>query len=94
MSDIYETIAAKIIREQVGLIGPIAIQVASKVDHLKVGKDATTVSIDDNNKSAAIDALIGRFETLFGTVSVEVSRDAVKTELHELPAGAVPHRLQ
>jgi hypothetical protein len=94
MTDIYETISSKIIKEQVSLIGPIATQVAQKVTSLSINTDNYEVHITGSNKADTVDALIARFEALFGAVSVEVSRDAVKSVLKDMPKEAVPLKLQ
>jgi ribosomal protein L23 len=94
MTDIYETISSSIIKEQVNLIGPIATEVASKVSNLSINNTTFEVHIQAANKADIVDALIARFEAVFGDVSVEVSRDAVKSMIKDIPVDAVPRKLQ
>jgi hypothetical protein len=94
MVDIYETISSKIIKEQMSLIGPIAAQVAQKVTSLTIDAHSYDVHISGSDKAAIVDALISRFEALFGEASVEVSRDAVKSVLKDIPKDAIPSKLQ
>lgn len=94
MTDIYETISSKIIKEQVSLIGPIAVGVAEKVSDMSIEETTFEVHINASNKADTVDALIARFEALFGEVSVNVSRDAVKNLLKDIPKDGVPLKLQ
>lgn len=91
--DVYEQIVAKIIKSQEVIIGPVAIEQAQKVPHLKVDWDAKKIDID-GNEADAIDALINVYKDLFGQISVEVSKEAAGTLIDKLPADATPKALK
>lgn len=82
-------IAARIIQEQEGIIGPIAIEQAQKVQGLKLNWAKKEVSIvGDENK--ILDELVDKYKHLFGQASVEVCREAAKELLSELPKDKKP----
>lgn len=81
--DVFAEAAQKIIREQEGIIGPVALEQAKKVPGLNVnGK----VSIEGDQKEV-LNKLIKQYEQLFGQASVEVCKEAVSgLELPAIPA--------
>lgn len=91
--DVYEQIVAKIIKSQEVIIGPVAIEQAERVPHIKVGPDAEKITID-GDAAKAIDMLIEVYKELFGQISVEVSKDAASSLLGKLPAGELPEALK
>jgi len=89
---IYTTIAEKIITEQAAIIGPISIEEAKKVQGITVQGD--TVSLVGDNPLIVIDALVARYERLFGRASVEVCQDAVRNLLPSLAKEEIPASLR
>lgn len=75
MTDIYQKIAQSIIKEQETIIGPLAVDQASKVPGINIKND--TISIEGDEKNA-IEKLVKQYENLFGGTSVEVCKDAIK----------------
>lgn len=69
--------AIKAITEvQSGIVGDsVAMSLANQVDGLKV--DNSNVQIDGNPVSI-LDALVQKYSILFGKVSIDVSREAIK----------------
>lgn len=90
--DIYAQMAAKIIREQEGIIGPLALEQARKVPGLKVGAKEE-VSLEGNQKDV-VDKLVNQYKEFFGQASVEVCREAAKKVAKDLPADQLPKSLQ
>ena len=75
-SNVYSTIATHIVREQLVVIGPLAVDQAKRVTGITV--DASNkVHIKDNGKEV-VTRLVKQFEKLFGAASVEVCKEAVK----------------
>jgi hypothetical protein len=91
--DVYEQIIVKIIKSQEAIIGPVAVEQARRVPHLKVDWDKKNIDID-GNEANAIDGLIEVYKELFGQISVEVSKDAAASLIGQLPAGHLPKALE
>jgi hypothetical protein len=91
--DTYAKIAIKIIQEQEGIIGPIALEQANKVAGLSVdwGKHEVAITGDERD---VVDHLVAQYEHLFGRASVEVCREAVKDIVISLPQNQRPQSLQ
>ena len=90
--DIYEQISVKIIQSQEGIIGPVAVERAKLVDLMTLDWDNHTVTII-GEKVKAVEDLIEQYKQLFGEISVQVSKEAVKSLMLQLPADRVPHHL-
>lgn len=88
----FSHIAERIITEQENVMGPLAWEEARKVKGLKVADKK--ISITGKDQKAAIDALVEQFKRLFGNASVEVCKDAVKSELSQLKGNDIPQSLQ
>jgi len=91
--DIYEQIAVKIIQSQEGIIGPVAIERAQVVDGMTLDWANHAVSIT-GDKVRAVEDLIDQYKELFGEISVQVSKDAVKALMLQLPSDKIPHHLK
>lgn len=91
---IFEEITVRIIKEQELIIGPLAWSEAQKAEGLRV-LDATTGQIIlDGDAKQIIDALVARYDRLFGRASHEVSREAVAGLLADLSPADTPVSLQ
>ena len=91
--DVYEQIVIKIIKSQEAIIGPVAIEQAQRVPHLKVDWDKQQIDIDAN-EADVIDELVGVYKDLFGQISVEVSKEAAASLVGQLPADQLPKALK
>ncbi len=90
--DIFNQIATGIIKEQALIIGPLAWVEARKVKGLEViDKQAIVVATD---KKSAIDNLVTQYQRLFGLVSKEVCRKAVKNLITKLTESDIPITLK
>jgi len=67
----YKKITDAVIGSQVAIIGPLAREIANKVD-----------GVNNPNKKTVED-LVKQYETLFGRASVETCKDAIKDNVNE-----------
>lgn len=91
--DVYEQIVVKIIKSQETIIGPVAIEQAQRVPHIKVDWAAQKIAIN-GDEAKAIDALVEIYKDLFGQISVEVSKEAAASLIRKLPADELPEALK
>lgn len=94
MSDpiIYSTLATNILRSQISVIGPLAIDQAKKVTGLLIdGSNSITIKGDGKEILAN---LVHQFETLFGQASVEACKDAIKETQISFSPSDLPEILQ
>lgn len=91
--DPFAQAALNIIKEQQGIIGPLALEQAAKVKGLKVDWENQEVEIT-GDKTEVLDQLVGQYKNFFGQTSVEVCKDAVKSILQTLPQAQVPNLLR
>lgn len=91
--DVFEQIVIKIIKSQETIIGPVAIEQARRVPHLKVDWEAEKITIN-GNEAHTIDRLIEVYKELFGQISVEVSKEAAASLVGKLPADQLPEALK
>ena len=89
---VFNQIAVRIIKEQEQIIGPLAWAEAAKVEGISIAA-GHAVNVTGEPKQV-MDALVARYEQLFGKLSREVSREAVVDLVAELPAQDVPSSLK
>ena len=93
--NLLQEITVRIIREQELVIGPLAWIEASKVSGLSViDQRAGTVLITGPDQNSVIDSLVAQYEKLFGGASHEVSRDAVRSLIANIPVVEIPSSLR
>lgn len=90
--DIFAQIVDKIIKEQEGIIGPIAIEQAQKVPGIKINKTNNEILVEGDRKST-LENLVRQYEKLFGPASIEVCRDAVRGLILQAPKDQIPQML-
>ncbi len=91
--DTLDKIAAKIIKEQEIIIGPLAWDEAKKVQGLILSSQIGEVAIEGDKKQV-IDNLVARYDRLFGRASHEVSLDAASALLADLATTDIPISLK
>lgn len=91
--DIFARIAEKIISEQEGIIGPVALEQARKVPGLTLNWPKHEVVLV-GDKKVIVEKLVEQYEYLFGQASVEVCKDAVKDIVSSIPKAQMPQFLQ
>lgn len=89
--DIFAQMAEKIIKEQEGIIGPVALEQARKVDGLSVDWEKHEVALAGDEK-AIVQKLVEQYQHLFGQTSVEVCKDAIRNL--QVPADNLPALLR
>ncbi|HSX08898.1 MAG TPA: hypothetical protein VLF93_01985 [Candidatus Saccharimonadales bacterium] len=90
--DIMATIADKIIKEQESIIGPIAYEQASKVPGIIIDPQSHNVTLQGDKKDV-LGKLVSQYEMLFGRVSVEICKEAVRSIISQAPKDQVPQIL-
>lgn len=90
--DIYTQLVEKIIEEQESIIGPIAWEQASKVPGITLDPQTKQIILEGNKKEI-LENLARQYQQLFGQVSIEVCKEAVKELLPETSKGQVPQIL-
>lgn len=90
--DIYSSLVQKIVKEQEAIIGPVAIEQASKVEGLRIDPKTYDVTLN-GDKKVIIESLVKKYESLFGLTSIEVCRDAVKSMLPQVSRDQIPQIL-
>ena len=91
--DIFAQIAEKIIEEQEGIIGPIAIEEAQTVPDLKIDWEKHEIKVEGNPKDV-IEKLVEVYRDFFGQASVEVCKDAARGLIKNIPAEQLPELLR
>ncbi len=89
-----DTIAAKIVKDQALVIGPLAWSEAGKVEGITVNAQNGEVVISNGDPKAAVDRLVAQYERLFGRASHEVCREAAASLVAGLSAADVPMSLR
>ena len=89
--DILAQMAEKIIKEQEVIIGPVAFEQARRVDGLEVA-DSGSVKISGSAKEV-LKHLVEQYEKLFGSRSMEVCKEAVRSIISKAPKDQVPQIL-
>lgn len=87
--DIFNKMIVKIIQEQEGIIGPIALEQARKVPGLILNWDKHEVELKGNEKEI-VDQLVEQYKHLFGQASVEVCREATRDLMRTVPQNQRP----
>ncbi len=90
--DVYSQIVTRIIKQQEGIIGPVAVEQAKEVANLEVDWDKKEVSVKGNG-AKVIDDLVAKYKTLFGQISVEVCKEAAGPLIGKLADNPLPKTL-
>ena len=91
--DIFGQLAERIIKEQEGIIGPIALEQARKVQGLTVDWQKHEIAFEGNKKDL-VEKLVEQYQGLFGQASVEACKEAVKGIISDVPKDQVPQLLR
>ena len=90
--DIYSEMAQKIIKEQEAILGPVAIEQAQKVAGLTVDENKKDITLN-GDKKVIIENLVKQYQNLFGRISVEVCREAVRGLIAQASKDQIPQVL-
>jgi hypothetical protein len=90
--DPYIQAISRIIKEQQGIIGPVAVEQAKKVPGLEVtSPDDIKIS---GNKKEVLGNLVSRYSKLFGKASVAVCKEAFQPMKEKIPDADTPDILK
>jgi hypothetical protein len=76
MENPYKEIIERIINTQSLIIGPLAVELANRVDYLKVAADGKVLEVRGDGKEI-VETLVWQYRSLFGRVSVRVCKEAI-----------------
>jgi hypothetical protein len=91
--DIFGQLVEEIIKNQEGIIGPIALEQAQKVPGLRVDLERHDVQFE-GNKIDVVEKLVEKYKEIFGQASVEVCREAAGKILVGVSKENIPPLLQ
>ena len=91
--NIFGQLVEEIIKDQEGIIGPIALEQARKVPGLKVDLEKHYVQFE-GNQTNVIEKLVEKYEEIFGQASVEVCKEAARKILVGVSKENIPPLLQ
>lgn len=91
--DVYAQIVESIIRHQEAIIGPVAIEQAQQIADLQIDWPNHKVSVG-GDPVRVIDNLVQAYKSLFGQISVEVSKEAAASLLGQLHPDRLPQTLK
>jgi len=92
-TDPFVSAVIKIIEEQADVIGPLAVEQAKKVQGLTINWDTRDV-VFNGNKTDILGKLVGKYEELFGQISVQVCKESVKKLSMGIPNDQLPASLK
>jgi hypothetical protein len=92
-TDPFASAVIKIIEEQADVIGPLALEQARKVSGLDINWDTKDV-VFNGDKTDILGKLVGKYEELFGQISVQVCKESVKKLSMGIPNDQLPASLK
>jgi hypothetical protein len=90
--DPYTQAAVSIIKGQMDIIGPLALDQAKRVPGLKI-ISPTQVTLEGDKKQV-LAGLVDAFASIFGKASVEVCKEACNPYLKMIPPDQIPDILK
>lgn len=87
--DPLANLVIKIIKTQEAIIGPLAIEQAQKTPGLELNWLEQKVEFK-NEKKGVIEALVKKYEAIFGRTSLEVCREVYHSLSSEIPKEQLP----
>ena len=91
--DLFGKFVEKIIKDQEGIIGPIALEQAQKVRGLRVDLEKHNVQFDGSQKDI-VEKLVEKYKEIFGQASVEVCKETARKILVGVSKENIPPLLQ
>jgi len=90
-----EQISSNIIHEQELIIGPLAWTEAGKVSGIKILNQTTReLKVASNEPKDVINALVARYERLFGKLSHDICKEAARDLIKTLSPDQIPTSLK
>ena len=91
--DTYAQAASAILKGQMEIIGPIALDQAKRVPGLII-TTPENVQIQGEDKKAVLTNLVNAFQSIFGKASVEVCKESFNPYRKMIPLDQVPDILK
>ena len=91
--DTYIVIIKGIVTQQAAIVGPLALELARKVDGLSFDNTIEDITIT-KEPIDVLDDLIQTYAQFFGQASIEVCKDAVRELKPPIPPEKLPSILQ
>ena len=89
-----DQVATLIVEGQANIMGPLAWNEAEQVTGISLDASQSKVYLVGNNPPVVLENLVARYERLFGRASIEVSRDATRKFIPQVPLNQVPDVLK
>ncbi len=86
--DKYNVAIKYIIQEQESIIGPVAIDLLRQVDGVNYINNEVTITKGD--PKTTLSNVVNQFSTLFGQLSIEVSKQVIKSKGLQFGPGELP----
>ena len=77
--DAYTEVIKSIIKSQMAIIGLMAIDEANKIEGLSVDNKLEKIVLTGNSSEEVLKQLVEQYASLFGAISIEVSKEAIST---------------
>ena len=87
--DPFVNLVIKIIKTQEAIIGPLAIEQAQNTPGLELNWKDQKVEFK-NEKKSVIEALVKKYEAIFGRTSLEVCREVYHSLSSQIPKEQLP----
>lgn len=89
-----DQVATLVVEGQATIIGPLAWNEAEQVTGISLDISQGKVYLVGSNPPVVLESLVVRYERLFGRASIEVSRDAVRKVISQVPQEQIPEMLR
>ncbi len=87
----YKNAIKYILQEQELIIGPVAKDLAKQVEGVKITDNDIIITSDPKD---TLQKVISQFQSLFGQLSIEVSKQVIKTKGLKFEPGELPDILK
>lgn len=77
--DGYIEVIRSIIKSQMAIIGPMAVEEANKIEGLSIDNKLENISINFAHPEDSVRRLVAQYASLFGSISIEVSKEAINS---------------
>ena len=91
--DILAQAAERIIQEQERIIGPVAVEQASRVQGISLNWSKREVKLEGDEKSV-LEKLVKQYAMLFGKASIEACKEAIHPIYGKIPPTDLPDILK
>jgi hypothetical protein len=90
--DILTQMAEQIMKRQEKILGPVALKQAMKVQGLRIDPQTYQISLEGDKKEI-LGQLVSQYEKILGKMAIDISKEAVKGIVSQVPPDQVPQIL-